>query len=73
MMLIALSMLTLNCVYSRSYSGLSVWFPDMVKMMQFEEYESKTKVFHREKVERFHFNFTLANQLHKEGEYIHDR
>ncbi|XP_063045512.1 synaptic vesicle glycoprotein 2Ba [Engraulis encrasicolus] len=58
---------------SFSYSGLSVWFPDMVKMMQFEEYESKTKVFHREKVERFHFNFTLANQLHKEGEYIHDR
>ncbi|XP_076149002.1 synaptic vesicle glycoprotein 2Ba [Alosa pseudoharengus] len=58
---------------SFSYTGLSVWFPDMVKMMQFEEYESKTKVFHREKVEKFHFNFTLANQLHKEGEYIHDR
>uniref|UniRef100_A0AAY4BDZ2 Major facilitator superfamily (MFS) profile domain-containing protein n=1 Tax=Denticeps clupeoides TaxID=299321 RepID=A0AAY4BDZ2_9TELE len=56
-----------------SYYGLSVWFPDMVKYMQFEEYESKTKVFHREKVERFHFNFTLANQVHKEGEYIHDR
>ncbi|KAK7913541.1 hypothetical protein WMY93_013752 [Mugilogobius chulae] len=58
---------------SWSYHGLGVWFPDMIKYMQYEEYESKVKVFHREKVERFHFNFSLINQLHREGEYIHDK
>ncbi|XP_071403134.1 synaptic vesicle glycoprotein 2B-like [Centroberyx affinis] len=56
-----------------SYYGLSVWFPDMIKHLQNEEYESKVKVFHRERVERFHFNFSLENQIHKEGEYINDK
>ncbi|CAM4734238.1 hypothetical protein PO909_021751 [Leuciscus waleckii] len=56
-----------------SYYGLSVWFPDMVKHLQHEEYESKLKVFHREKVEQFHFNFSLENQVHREGEYINDK
>ncbi|XP_048829186.1 synaptic vesicle glycoprotein 2B-like [Brienomyrus brachyistius] len=56
-----------------SYYGLSVWFPDMIKYLQYEEYESKGKVFHRERVEHFTFNFTLANQIHTEGEYIHDK
>lgn len=56
-----------------SYYGLSVWFPDMIKHLQNEEYESKLKVFHREKVENFHFNFSLENQVHKEGEYIGDK
>ncbi|XP_005161575.1 synaptic vesicle glycoprotein 2B [Danio rerio] len=56
-----------------SYYGLSVWFPDMIKHLQHEEYESKVKVFHREKVEQFHFNFSLENQVHKEGEYINDK
>ncbi|XP_076158043.1 synaptic vesicle glycoprotein 2B isoform X2 [Alosa pseudoharengus] len=56
-----------------SYYGLSVWFPDMIKHLQNEEYESKLKVFHREKVENFHFNFSLENQVHKEGEYIRDK
>ncbi|KAJ4937903.1 hypothetical protein JOQ06_002532 [Pogonophryne albipinna] len=86
-----------------SYYGLSVWFPDMIKHLQYEEYESKVKlrypsievktvlgasgkekclqgkqyaesltVFHRERVENFHFNFSLENQIHKEGEYIND-
>uniref|UniRef100_A0A671UY68 Synaptic vesicle glycoprotein 2Bb n=1 Tax=Sparus aurata TaxID=8175 RepID=A0A671UY68_SPAAU len=55
------------------YYGLSVWFPDMIKHLQHEEYESKVKVFHRERVENFHFNFSLENQIHKEGEYIHDK
>lgn len=45
----------------------------MIKYMQYEEYESKVRVFHREKVERFHFNFSLVNQIHREGEYIHDK
>ncbi|CAB1338736.1 unnamed protein product [Coregonus sp. 'balchen'] len=56
-----------------SYHGLSVWFPDMIKYMQYEEYESKVRLFHQERVERFHFNFSLVNQIHKEGEYIHDK
>uniref|UniRef100_A0A8C1EPE1 Synaptic vesicle glycoprotein 2Bb n=2 Tax=Cyprinus carpio TaxID=7962 RepID=A0A8C1EPE1_CYPCA len=56
-----------------SFYGLSVWFPDMIKHLQHEEYESKLKVFHREKVEQFHFNFSLENQVHKEGEYINDK
>ncbi|KAA8595974.1 hypothetical protein FQN60_011265 [Etheostoma spectabile] len=51
-----------------SYHGLGVWFPDMIKYMQYEEYESKVKVFHRERVEHFHFNFSLVNQIHREGE-----
>uniref|UniRef100_A0A3B4DYF1 Major facilitator superfamily (MFS) profile domain-containing protein n=1 Tax=Pygocentrus nattereri TaxID=42514 RepID=A0A3B4DYF1_PYGNA len=58
---------------THSYYGLSVWFPDQIKYLQYEEYELNAKVFHREKVERFHFNFTLQNQVHREGEYIHDR
>ncbi|KAA0722878.1 Synaptic vesicle glycoprotein 2B [Triplophysa tibetana] len=56
-----------------SYYGLGAWFPDQIKYLQFEEYESNVKILHRERVERFHFNFTLQNQVHKEGEYIHDR
>ncbi|KAK9517297.1 hypothetical protein VZT92_025180 [Zoarces viviparus] len=56
-----------------SYYGLSVWFPDMIKHLQHEEYESRVKVFHRERVENFHFNFSLENQIHEEGEYIHDK
>ncbi|XP_047200723.1 synaptic vesicle glycoprotein 2B-like [Girardinichthys multiradiatus] len=56
-----------------SYYGLSVWFPDMIKHLQYEEYKAKVKTFHRERVENFHFNFSLENQIHKEGEYIRDR
>ncbi|XP_061533372.1 synaptic vesicle glycoprotein 2B-like isoform X3 [Phycodurus eques] len=56
-----------------SYYGLSVWFPDMIKHLQYEEYESRVRVFHKEKVENFYFNFSLENQVHKEGEYIHDK
>ncbi|KAJ3595997.1 hypothetical protein NHX12_002406 [Muraenolepis orangiensis] len=55
-----------------SYYGLSVWFPDMIKHLQNEEYEARVKVFHRERVEQFRFNFSLENQFHKEGEYIRD-
>ncbi|XP_060709286.1 synaptic vesicle glycoprotein 2B-like isoform X2 [Hemiscyllium ocellatum] len=58
---------------SFSYYGLTVWFPDMIKYFQNEEYESKMKTFHQERVEDFTFNFTLENQLHTEGEYINVR
>uniref|UniRef100_A0A4W6F9G2 Synaptic vesicle glycoprotein 2Bb n=1 Tax=Lates calcarifer TaxID=8187 RepID=A0A4W6F9G2_LATCA len=33
-----------------SYYGLSVWFPDMIKHLQYEEYRSKVKLFHNEKM-----------------------
>ncbi|XP_042268366.1 synaptic vesicle glycoprotein 2B-like isoform X3 [Thunnus maccoyii] len=56
-----------------SFYGLSVWFPDMIKHLQHEEYQSKVKVFHKERVENFHFNFSLENQIHREGEYINDK
>ncbi|CAK6966396.1 synaptic vesicle glycoprotein 2B-like [Scomber scombrus] len=56
-----------------SFYGLSVWFPDMIKHLQNEEYVSKVKIHHRERVENFHFNFSLENQIHREGEYIHDK
>lgn len=58
---------------SFSYYGLSVWFPDMIKHLQNEEYESKQKVFVGKKVENFHFNFSLENQVHRDGEYIRDK
>lgn len=32
------------CVCVCSYYGLSVWFPDMIKHLQYEEYQSKVKV-----------------------------
>lgn len=31
------------------------------------------QVFYRERVENFHFNFTLENQIHREGEYVNDK
>uniref|UniRef100_UPI00398ED0E5 synaptic vesicle glycoprotein 2B-like isoform X3 n=1 Tax=Pristiophorus japonicus TaxID=55135 RepID=UPI00398ED0E5 len=55
---------------SFSYYGLTVWFPDMIKYFQNEDYESRMKTFHQERVEHFTFNFTLENQFHTEGEYI---
>uniref|UniRef100_A0A672F9F7 Synaptic vesicle glycoprotein 2B-like n=1 Tax=Salarias fasciatus TaxID=181472 RepID=A0A672F9F7_SALFA len=64
---------TVRHVTMLHYHGLGVWFPDMIKYMQYEEYESKVRVFHRERVERFHFNFSLVNQIHREGEYVHDK
>lgn len=72
MLLHAIKWVDLFCAW-HSYHGLGVWFPDMIKYMQYEEYESKVRVFHRERVERFHFNFSLINQVHREGEYIHDK
>ena len=49
----------------RSYYGLTVWFPDMIKHLQNIEYASRTKLFTHEKVRHFTFNFTLENQIHR--------
>uniref|UniRef100_A0A8C1KKE5 Synaptic vesicle glycoprotein 2A n=1 Tax=Cyprinus carpio TaxID=7962 RepID=A0A8C1KKE5_CYPCA len=56
-----------------SYYGLTVWFPDMIKYLQKQEYSSRTKVFIKEKVEHMTFNFTLENQIHRNGEYFNNK
>lgn len=58
---------------SSSYYGLTVWFPDMIKYLQKQEYSSRTKTFVKEKVEHVTFNFTLENQVHRQGEYFNDK
>uniref|UniRef100_A0A673BZ04 Synaptic vesicle glycoprotein 2Ca n=1 Tax=Sphaeramia orbicularis TaxID=375764 RepID=A0A673BZ04_9TELE len=56
-----------------SYYGLSVWFPDVIKHLQADEYASKVKIHSNERIEDFTFNFTLENQIHKNGLFISDR
>ncbi|NXU18791.1 SV2C protein, partial [Pardalotus punctatus] len=58
---------------SFGYYGLSVWFPDVIKHLQSDEYASRVKHFRNEEVTNFVFNFTLENQIHSNGEYINDR
>uniref|UniRef100_A0A6Q2X101 Synaptic vesicle glycoprotein 2A n=1 Tax=Esox lucius TaxID=8010 RepID=A0A6Q2X101_ESOLU len=58
---------------SFSYYGLTVWFPDMIKYIQKQEYASRTKVFTKERVEHVTFNFTLENQVHRQGQYFNDK
>uniref|UniRef100_A0A8C3AG61 Synaptic vesicle glycoprotein 2A n=1 Tax=Cyclopterus lumpus TaxID=8103 RepID=A0A8C3AG61_CYCLU len=58
---------------SSSYYGLTVWFPDMIKYLQKQDYASRTKFFAKEKVEHVTFNFTLENQVHRQGEYFNDK
>uniref|UniRef100_A0AAQ4Q719 Synaptic vesicle glycoprotein 2Ca n=1 Tax=Gasterosteus aculeatus aculeatus TaxID=481459 RepID=A0AAQ4Q719_GASAC len=55
------------------YYGLSVWFPDVIKHLQADDYASKVKVHSNERIEDFTFNFTLENQIHKNGLFINDR
>lgn len=45
----------------------------MIKYLQKQEYSSRTKVFVKEKVEHVTFNFTLENQVHRQGEYFNDK
>lgn len=45
----------------------------MIKYLQKQEYSSRTKVFTKEKVEHVTFNFTLENQVHRQGEYFSDK
>lgn len=55
------------------YYGLSVWFPDVIKHLQADDYASKVKIHDNERIEDFTFNFTLENQIHKNGLFINDR
>ncbi|KAM6309126.1 synaptic vesicle glycoprotein 2B [Aegotheles albertisi] len=56
-----------------SYYGLIVWFPDMIRYFQEEAYESRVKIFNEEEVSHFTFNFTLENQIHRNGQYRNDK
>ncbi|XP_054467414.1 synaptic vesicle glycoprotein 2Ca isoform X2 [Anoplopoma fimbria] len=58
---------------SFGYYGLSVWFPDVIKHLQADDYASKVKLHNNERIEDFTFNFTLENQIHKNGLFINDR
>ncbi|MGH0184039.1 UNVERIFIED_CONTAM: hypothetical protein FKN15_013576 [Acipenser sinensis] len=68
-----LMMMAVWFTMSFSYYGLTVWFPDMIKHMQKQDYALRTKVFVKERVEHFTFNFTLENQVHRNGEYFNDK
>uniref|UniRef100_A0A8C6LRK1 Synaptic vesicle glycoprotein 2C n=1 Tax=Nothobranchius furzeri TaxID=105023 RepID=A0A8C6LRK1_NOTFU len=61
--------------YCRScrYYGLSVWFPDVIKHLQADEYASRVKIHNNERIEDFTFNFTLENQIHRNGAFMNDR
>ncbi|MBN3311866.1 SV2A protein, partial [Atractosteus spatula] len=59
--------------FNNNYYGLTVWFPDMIKYMQKQDYALRTKFFSREKVEHFTFNFTLENQIHSNGEFFNNK
>ncbi|XP_035245735.1 synaptic vesicle glycoprotein 2C-like [Anguilla anguilla] len=58
---------------SFGYYGLSVWFPDVIKHLQEDEYASRVKMHNNERIEDFTFNFTLENQIHTNGVFINDR
>ncbi|XP_026573665.1 synaptic vesicle glycoprotein 2C [Pseudonaja textilis] len=58
---------------SFGYYGLSVWFPDVIKHLQADEYASRGKNFSNKRIVGFDFNFTLENQIHFNGTFINDR
>uniref|UniRef100_A0A671RTG8 Major facilitator superfamily (MFS) profile domain-containing protein n=1 Tax=Sinocyclocheilus anshuiensis TaxID=1608454 RepID=A0A671RTG8_9TELE len=60
-------------VISSMYYGLSVWFPDVIKHLQANEYASKVQRHNNERIEDFTFNFTLENQIHTNSLFINDR
>lgn len=58
---------------SFGYYGLSVWFPDVIKHLQADEYASRVKIHNNERIEDFTFNFTLENQIHRNTLFLNDR
>ncbi|XP_053195957.1 synaptic vesicle glycoprotein 2C-like isoform X3 [Scomber japonicus] len=58
---------------SFGYYGLSVWFPDVIKHLQADEYASRVKIHNNERIEDFTFNFTLENQIHRNGVFLNDK
>uniref|UniRef100_A0A8C1XGH9 Synaptic vesicle glycoprotein 2Ca n=1 Tax=Cyprinus carpio TaxID=7962 RepID=A0A8C1XGH9_CYPCA len=66
-------MCNLSEIISSMYYGLSVWFPDVIKHLQADEYASKVQRHNNECIEDFTFNFTLENQIHTNSLFINDR
>uniref|UniRef100_A0A665X283 Synaptic vesicle glycoprotein 2C-like n=1 Tax=Echeneis naucrates TaxID=173247 RepID=A0A665X283_ECHNA len=58
---------------SFGYYGLSVWFPDVIKHLQADEYASRVKIHNDERIEDFTFNFTLENQIQRNSVFMNDR
>uniref|UniRef100_A0A8C7DTQ8 Synaptic vesicle glycoprotein 2C n=1 Tax=Naja naja TaxID=35670 RepID=A0A8C7DTQ8_NAJNA len=58
---------------SFGYYGLSVWFPDVIKHLQADEYATRGKNFSNKRIMDFDFNFTLENQIHFNGTFINDK
>lgn len=56
-----------------SYYGLTVWFPDMIKYIQRQEYDSRTKTFTKERMDHATLNFTMENQVHRQGHFFNDK
>lgn len=55
------------------YYGLSVWFPDVIKHLQSDEYALLTKNVQKDKYANFSINFTMENQIHTGMEYDNGR
>ncbi|XP_067340500.1 synaptic vesicle glycoprotein 2C-like isoform X3 [Channa argus] len=68
-----LKLATVWFTLSFGYYGLSVWFPDVIKHLQADEYASRVKIHTNERIEDFTFNFTLENQIHRNGVFLNDR
>lgn len=45
----------------------------MIKYLQSIDYASRTRVFVDERVAHVTFNFTLENQIHRDGKYFNDK
>ncbi|XP_053557360.1 synaptic vesicle glycoprotein 2C isoform X1 [Bombina bombina] len=58
---------------SFGYYGLSVWFSDVIRHLQADEYALRVKIFTNDNISNYNFNFTLENQIHKNGRFINDR
>ncbi|KAL4617534.1 synaptic vesicle glycoprotein 2C-like isoform X1 [Arapaima gigas] len=58
---------------SFGFYGLSVWFPDVIKHLQADEYASRVKRHNNQSTVDFTFNFTLENQIHTNSMFINDR
>ncbi|XP_077087132.1 synaptic vesicle glycoprotein 2Ca [Siphateles boraxobius] len=70
---ITVKLATVWLTLSFGYYGLSVWFPDVIKHLQADEYASKVQRHYSERIEDFTFNFTLENQIHTNSLFINDR
>lgn len=55
------------------YYGLSVWFPDVIKHLQSDQYALLTKNVQKDKYTNFSINFTMENQIHTGMEYDNGR